>query len=62
MERQLSVQPPDKKKARGEEARAEEGDEMKNNGHLIPVPRPERSELEGKPQALPPKERAEEHD
>ena len=62
MERQLSVQPPDKKKARVEEARAEEGDEIKNNGQLNPVPWSERSELEGKPQAFPPEERAEEHD
>ena len=56
------MRPPDKKKARRKEAKAEEGDEMKNNGQLTPVPRPERSELEGKPQALPPEERVEQHD
>jgi hypothetical protein len=38
MERQLSVQPPDNKKARVEEARAKEGDEIKNNRQLNPVP------------------------
>ena len=47
-----SVKPPDKKKARGEEATAEKGDEIKNNEELNPVPPPERSELEGKLQAL----------
>ena len=51
-----SVKPPDKKKARGEEATAEEGDEIKNNEQLNPVPPPERSELEGKLQALPTEE------
>ena len=56
------MRPPDKKKARREEAKAEEGDEMKNNGQLTPFPRPECSETESKPQVLPPEERVEEHD
>ena len=56
------MQPPDKKKARREETRVEEGDEMKNNGQITQVPRPERSEIEGKPQASHIEERAEEYD
>ena len=54
--------PPDKKKARREEAKAEEGDEMSNNGQHTPFPRPECSVTESKPQVLPPEERVEEHD
>ena len=62
MERQPPMCPPDKKKARKEETKAEEGDEMSNNGQHTPSPRPEGSVTESKPQALLPEERIEEHD
>ena len=56
------MQPLDKKKARREETRVEEGDEMKTNGQITQDPRPGRSELENKPQASPLEEKAEEYD